>query len=375
MGDRRLTVDTYHESYSTYVPSRGPATFRAEQQAMASGTLNPLVDPAGYGVIRRSLIRFNERPDGLWVVTVGTPVAHETRIDTTGSMGGNVDVALRVLKDAYLLTSKMLPECDLQMMIGIFGDVSDRFPLGRPQFEMEAEKIVEQLTLLVPERRGADFPEDPHYGLFGAAYLTDAYINRIGQKRYDFTVSDAPARSRLDPRQITRIFGDKVYDYVAANRWEVPANEVLDTSQVVYDLLKNAHAFFLQVGSRYETTSFWTNLFGPERVVVLPRTELLPQVEAAIVGLTEGTLDLQDLPDFLQENGVTKEDARAITRSVVNIPIGAQTVLPNFDRRPKKGDVFREKTDLWPMDPSEVPDLPKTPDEPDGPIWGAEGQL
>lgn len=375
MGWKRLTDASYTAAMKTYVPERGPATFRAERQAMATGKLNPLVDPSGFGVIRESLVRFEERPDGLYVVTVGLPVPIEVRLDTTGSMGGNVDVALKVLLKTYELSAKMLPDCDPQVAIGIFGDVQDNFPLCRPQFEMLAERIVEQLTLMVPERDGGDTPEDPHYGLFGAAYLTAAYINRIGLKRYDFTISDAPARERLDRSQLTRIFGTEAFDKAAENDHDLPSKGSLSTNEVVTDLLKEAHAFFLQVGSDSWTTRFWTDVFGAERVVVLPRTHLLAQVQATIIGLTEGTLDLQSAEEFLRTNDVTKDDARAVVRSVANIPIGAQAALPNFGKGPKAGDVFRTKGDLWPMDPSEVPPLPETDDESDGPIWGAEDQL
>ena len=298
-------------------------------------------------------------------------------------MGGNVDKALKVLPDLYELAAKMLPGCDPHLAIGIFGDIADDFVLCRPQFEMTAAKIVEQMTMMVPERAGADFPEDPHYGLFGAAYLTAAYVNRIGLKeRFDFTVSDAPARHHLDAGTIKRVFGKDVYDTVAANGHQINANAILDTKDVVRDLLSQAHAFFLQVSDRYYggyhddyTTSFWTEMFGPERVVQLPRIELLPQVQASIIGLTHGTLSLQELEPFLRESGVTGRDADAIVRSVANIPIAPRTEEEEriFAAVPKAGDVFRTKEDLWPMDPSEVPALPEADElEPSpelGPDW------
>ena len=376
MGYRKFTREAYASAASTYVPTRGPATHRAEMQAMKTGKLHELVDPSGYGVVRRSLLRFDQRPDGLYKMTIGCSVPVEIRLDTTGSMGGNVDVALGVLPDTYGLSAQMVPGCDLHMAIGIFGDVQDSFPLCRPQFEMQAEKIVEQLTLMVPERAGGDFPEDPHYGLFGAAYLTAAYINRIGLKRYDFTVSDAPARERLSTDQLKRVFGSSVFDKAAENGHKLPIDEssgYLWTKDVVSDVIKESHAFFLQVGDQRETRQFWVDMFGPERVISLPSVRLLPQVQASIIGLTEGTLDLQSLAGFLEKNGVNARDARDITRSVINIPIGAQAALPNFARRPQAGDVFREKTDLWPMDPSEVPALSEaTGEEPEveaGPEW------
>ena len=355
MGSNRFSRAVYSATVETHVPKGGSATGRAEQKARETGTLNPLVDPSGYGVIRRSLLRLNQREDGLWEVTVGTPVPIETRVDTTGSMGNNVDVALRVLPEAYELCSGVLPGCDVHMATGVFGDVRDRFVLCRPQFEMLAEKIVEQLTLMVPERNGGDFPEDPHYGLFGAAYLTAFYINRIGLKSYDFTVSDAPARDRLDEKTLRRVFGEEVFKKVAEAGHQINQSDLPSTKDVVRDLLDRAHAFFLQVGDEQQTSTFWSHVFGKNRVILLPSTELLPQVQATIIGLTEGTLALSDVESFLVKNNVPKGDAKKILRSVANIPLGAQAALPNFDRRPNVGDLFREKMDLWPIDPSEVP--------------------
>lgn len=370
MGRDTFSRMAYAASYETHVPKTGPVTKAAEQRAHATGKLNPLVDPAGYGVIRRSLVRFEQQENGLYMVTVGTPMPVETRVDTTGSMGNNVDIAIRVLPDAYELCSDVLPGYDLHMATGIFGDVSDNFVLCRPQFEMLAEKIVEQLTLMVPERAGGDAPEDPHYGLFGAAYLTAAYINRIGLKSYDFTVSDAPARMRLDERTLICVFGEEVFDKVAENGFQLDRNNLPMTDEVVQDLLKRAHAFFLQVGNHSDATRFWTEVFGPERVVILPRTEILPHVQAVIIGLTEGTLTLNEVTSFLTEHNVSEREADQILRSVANIPLGAQSVLPNYDRRLNVGDLFKEKTDLWPIDPDEVSDsAPVEEDNPSGPTW------
>jgi len=367
MGKSTFSRDAYTMASKKFVSTEGPATKRAEQSARETGKLNPLVDPAGYGVIRRSLPRFEKQDSGLWLLTVGTPMPIEARVDTTGSMGGNVDVAIRVLPRSYELCSGVLPGYDLQIAIGIFGDVTDRFVLCRPQFEMTAEKIVEQLTLMVPERAGGDVPEDPQYGLFGAAYLTSAYINQIGLKRYDFTISDSPAHNLLDKRELTRIYGDEVFAKAAENGYNINPNDLPAIDDVVHDLLITAHTFFLQVGSHEETTRFWTNMFGSERVVVLPSTELLPQVEAVIIGLTEGTLELVQVEEFLRENNVGRVDAESIARSVVNIPIGAQAALPNFIKRPRKGDFFREKTDLWPLGEDEVGVESKKLE--DGPVW------
>ncbi len=357
MGSKTFTRIAYTEA-TRGITSDGPVTKKAEQQARHTGKLNQLVDPSGFGAIRRCLPRVDKQNNGFYLLTIGTPMPIETRLDTTNSMGGNVDVALRVLPNNYELCSEVLPGYDPQIATGIFGDVDDCFVLCRPQFEMDAEKIVEQLTLMVPERAGGDTPEDPHYGLFGAAYLTAAYIHRIGLKGYDFTVSDAPARELLDAKQLKRIFGDDVFDKVKENGYSnIIASNLPTTTEVVQDLLKISHAFFLQVGENGMTTRFWQSVFGKNRVVVLPSTELMPQVQATIIGLTEGTLSLLNVEEFLKKNNVNPIDAQKIVKSVANIPIGAQAALPNFGKRPQKGDLFREKTDLWPIDPEKVSQL------------------
>ena len=371
MGSATFARTRYDDLYTTHYAGRGPVTRTAETQAMRTGTLNPLVDPAGHGVIRRSLPRFDDLESGMHRLTIGMPMSVETRVDTTGSMGGNVDVAMRVLPDAYELASSLLPGFDLQMAIGIFGDVQDRFALCRAQFEMETDKLVESLSLMVPLRDGGDAPEDPHYGLFGAAYLTDARINQYGLRRYDFTVSDAPAHNRFQIDQLLRIYGDEVFNKVVENGYQLNRDDLPSIADVVRVLLEKAHAFYLQVGHSTRTEAFWAEIFGDERVVLLPSTELLPHVQAVIIGLTEGTLALDTTLDFLVENGVGDRDADAITRSVANIPIGAQVPLREGLELPVAGDIFREKTDLWPIDPRELDDDALVGAEPtsDGPNW------
>ena len=365
-----FTREAHERARETHVPRSGPATKKAEQEAHETGKLNPLVDPQGYGVIRRSLPRLVQNKAGLWELTNGVPIPIETRVDTTGSMGNNVDIALRVLPNAFEHCSKVLPGYDLQVATGIFGDVSDKFVLCRPQFEMVAEKIVPQLTLMVPERDGGDDDEDPHYGLFGAAYLTATYITKIGLKGYDFTVSDARARDRLDERQLIRIFGDEVFEKVVENGHKINKNDLPTTAEVVQDLLKRSHAFFLQVGFRYIVRDFWSGVFGNNRIISLPSTELMPQVQAVIIGLTEGTLELSKVSEFLMQANVSERWANEIAQSVANIPIGAQAALPNFSKKPKIGDLYKEKTDTWPMDPSEVGSGNPTGEEkPDGTKW------
>ena len=342
--------------------SRGRASHVAEQQYEMSHTIHQLVDPKGYGVIRRSISWFEPRK-GCFELLRGVAMLIESRLDTTGSMGSNVDVAIDVLPSIYDLlvtgNNAVLKRYDPQVIMSIFGDIQDQQKgkgpvLCRSQAEMDV-RIAEQLRYMVPARDGGDTAEDPQYGLFGAAYLTAADINKYGLKSYDFTVTDAPGRHSVDAGWLKTIFGEDVFAKALENGHQINAQDVPETREVVASLVTRAHAFLIQVGDASETTHFWTPIFGPERIVKSTRTALLPQLQAAIIGLTEGTLDLQNLEQFLRGSGVgntnnvSRVDAQLIKSSVRHIPIGAQTMLPNFSKLPLKGARFTNKSDLWPI--------------------------
>lgn len=356
MGKTTFSRDTYFRAASAATDGgTRSATAHSEQQARVTGKLNPLVDPAEFGVIRRSLPRLEKRDDGLFEMTVGPPINVESQLDTTSSMQDSIDLALKSLADTYDGLNAVMPRYDIQMATGLFNDVGDTFVLCRPQFEMEADKLVHQLSLLVPERGGGDPPEDPQYGLFGAAYLTDAHVVKYGLKGYHFTISDAPGRNRIDKDQLIRIFGKEVFEKVAENGFQVSPKDIPSTKEVVQELLTRSHAFFLQVRGHDEATRFWQGVFPAERVIQLPSASMLSQVQAAIVGLTEGTLDLGNCKEFLLGRQVPKTHADTIVRSLAGIPLGAQAELPNFSKLPKAGDLFTAKTDVWPIDAAEKP--------------------
>ncbi len=348
------------------------ATRAAEERINQGLGLDPLVDPKGLahlGPVRMSLPRFEKQGD-YWLLTKGLPMAEETLLDTTSSMGNNVDMAFAALPNAYeMLTSgeqPILGRYDPQIATAIFNDVQDNMyrgnipVLARSQFEM-ADKIAQQMTLLVPGRGGCgNGKEDPQFGLFGAAYLTAASINKWGLKYYHFTISDEPIVDYIDLQWLKTIFGDDVLDRVKENGYDFAAAELPDTAQAVSDLQMRAHAFFLQVpgyGAERRVTDQWTELYGDDHTIMLPgSTEHVHYLKAVIIGLTEGVLDLNSADTFLRDHGLDRRTADSIVRAVAHIPLAAQTQAPNFDKIPKAGDLFQEKTDLWPIDSNEVPE-------------------
>lgn len=370
MGNGTFTRDAFVAANAAHVTPGQAATARGEERVRTTGKLDPLVDPAEFGVVRESRIRLAPRKGGGFEVTVGTPVPIEYRLDTTGSMGRNVDVALAALPQTCGLVAEVLPGRDPFYCASIFGDLEDRggdgFPLCRGQYEVEAEKMVNQLTLMHPERDGCgNGGEDPHYGLFGGAYLTKTYLERIGLRGYDFTLTDEPMHTGFRETQLTRIFGDKVFEKARVNGHPIDPNELPSNEQVVQDLLKRAHAFVLLVRGQYHhmLRGHWAQAYGNERVIELPDIEFAPHAMAVIIGLTEGTLSVRSAISFLMKHDLEQNEARSLIDAVAHIPLRAQADLPNFKKMPVKGDVFKDKGDTWPTNPGDLPkrDAEETP--------------
>lgn len=345
MGRETFSVESYRAARREHGVTRDrDVTVKAEQLARDTGRLNEIVDPA-VNPLRCSKIRLNPHQKK-WIATVGCPMDIEVSCDTTGSMGGEVDTEMAVLPDLYEAISQVLPGYDPQLCLGIFGDVTDRFVMCRPQFEMEAAKIVGYLKEMAPQRDGGDAAEDPQYAMFARAYLTDAYTNRIGLKGYHFIVTDATCHQKLNRMEIQRIFGEGIFENELKNLSRIPTME-----EMIAKLKSKTHQFILAVKPYEYTTDFWRDLCGEKSVVTISSTRQLPSVISAIIGLTEGTLNIVDLEKHLGQS-----DNTGLIAELSGIDIGAQAKLRHAlpHAVPKAGDVFANKGDIWPLQPDEV---------------------
>lgn len=347
---------------------RGDGSLRAEcdvsrnakEEAFSSHKLHPSVDPAVM-VVRRSLPRFEQLDDGTYRMTVGMPIDIEDSCDTTGSMGDNVQRRMEGLVNMYEAVSEVLPGCDPQLALGIFGDRHDigghpdRFPLQRPQFEMTASKIVDYVAHLVPEGGGADSPEDPQYAIFAAAYLTDTFTNRCGLKGYHFLITDAAFHDILDPSVIEELFGKNVWNELAENGHpEIKRNSLPTFNELFAALHRRAHAFLISVGRSHDSLGNFNNYYDFEHRIRISDTTCLPAVEAAVVGLTEGTLQPLDVKKFLEDHQVSSFNIYDALPGLMKVPFCAQRKLERESKvltgpLPKKGDIFARKTDVNPI--------------------------
>lgn len=344
MGHQTFSTTSYYHARRDYgVTSDTGVTRKAEEQARKSGRLSKIVDPA-VDPIRRSMIRLNPYQNKQWIVTVGCPMDIEVSCDTTGSMGGEVDTEMAVLPDLYGEVAKVLPGYDPQLCLGIFGDCEDRFVMCRPQFEMEAPKIVNYLKEMAPQRGGCgNYGEDPQYAMFARAYLTDAYTNRIGLKGYHFVVTDEPCHEQLRKHEVERIFGENIFrDELKDLDREFP-----NVENMIRALKRKTHQFILVLSDyNYSALSRWEDLCGEASVIKIDSTHQLPAVISAIIGLTEGTLDIGNLEEHLGNHCST-----SLVRQLSRIEIGAQAKLRHQLPHPvpQKGDIFASKGDTWPL--------------------------
>jgi len=339
------------------------ASAGAEQRIRQGQGLDPLVDPKGLphlGPVRMSLPRFEPQGD-YWLLANGLAMAIETLLDTTGSMGDNVEIAFDNLPEDYTMLTggkrPILGRYDVQICNAIFNDIEDYDTalLARSQFEM-AEKIPMQLAMLPHGRNGcSNGKEDPQFGLFAAAYLTDASINKWGLKSYHFTVSDEPVYTTIDTRVVRSLFGSDVFDRInELGKFQLDEGHMPDTAKAIKDLQENAHAFFLQVGRRPDVRAQWRELYGDQHFIEIGTTEELHFYKAVLIGLTEGVLDLESAVEFMKSQKLGADEAKRIVDAVAHIPLGAQTWAERFDTIPLAGAIFASKTDTEPLDPDSV---------------------
>lgn len=347
MGRETFSIDSYRAARRDYGVTHDTGVTRAaEVKARETGRLSEIVDPA-INPVRCSKIRLNPH-EKKWIATIGCPMDIEVSCDTTGSMGGEVDTEMTVLPDLYDAVAKVLPGYDPQLCLGIFGDCGDRFVMCRPQFEMEAPKIVNYLKEMAPQRGGCgNQGEDPQYAMFGRAYLTDAYTNKIGLKGYHFIVTDEPCHTHLYKKEITRIYGKDIFE----NELKGMAHELPDIKSMIAELKSKTHQFVIVMSdySYDDTVSSWRELCGDNSVLMINSTKQLPKVISAIIGLTEGTLDISDIADYVDG------DSR-LSYQLAKIDIGAQAKLRHNMEHPvpKEGDVFMNKNDIWPIPSGEI---------------------
>lgn len=238
-----------------------------------------------------------------------TPIA--VFFDETGSMG-YVPVELQSkLGELYGLILRKGYAEDPQVLIGAYGDThSDRVPLQVSQFESD-NRIDDNLDKLFLEgngggNRGESMSLAWYYT--AAHTATDSWDKR-GKKGYAFFIGDEVSHA---------LSADDVKTYIGDGEPLVP----VDDKGLVEALQEKWDAYVLVINNwsaqSQGSVKFYTELFG-DRCIVLEDPNSVSETIALLIGVLEGTIDLDEGADDLKAIGVSDSVVRSATKALATV--------------------------------------------------------
>ena len=311
-----------------------------EQVFRSTGKLDPNVDIVGKTrVSRNSMVRQGTK----YVLKNGIALPIMSGFDGTGSMGENVEKAYYAIPKIEGMLKPLRTSYNTQVASAVWQDVQDHHPVVQmSQFESD-ERIAEQIRLLVPDKDGGDAIEDYDLGL---AYLwlatqTDLY-DFYGLKGYVFIVADMYGRGRVTKRGIKQYLGHDMQE------------DEVTTRKICQALLEKWHVYYFQVGGGgSETKRWWAEKLGAGRVIDVPDSDYLAQVQAGAIYVTETERPTQaGLSKFLlSEESNDRRTAGNVWEwlQAAEQNFGAQTQLEGYADIPKPGDEFEHFRHAWPL--------------------------
>lgn len=296
-----------------------------------------------FGVVRTSRNAFVRNPDGTFTLKNGIKLPVISKTDGTGSMGENVAKAFYAMGGLYTMLNRFDDRYQIDLSVSVIQDVQDKHPvLQMAEFESD-NRAAEHVKKLVPDMDGGDPTEDYDLGLWYVDNKVETDITRYGLKGYFFLIADAIGRGNVYAEDVEKHLGHEMQA------------ESTSTKDICRNLIKKWHLFFIQVKGQRDATSWWGRNMGDDRVIVIDNSDLLAEVQSALVYVTETAQPSEaGLKEFLKdssnkrfyENDVAKvwqwvQAARSL--------FGAQAKLPGYGKIPKPGDVFADYRDVWPI--------------------------
>lgn len=252
-------------------------TFGYDRTAKASGvykaheSLDPnKVNAAGLNV--RESFDSVEHP-------LSTPIV--VAFDSTGSMGSVPRVAQEKLKTLFnLLVDKNYAK-DPQVMVATYGDCTcDRAPLQVAQFESD-NRVDDNLdNMFLEGGGGGNGGETSNLLMYYLATHTDMdSFNKRGKKGYLFVIADE-VQVKINAGHIKTFIGD------AQPLIELDFNTIAEAVAekfIVRILLIDNYA------AQYQgSMKFYSDLFGPDSIVIIEDPNTISETIGAIVGFEEG---------------------------------------------------------------------------------------
>ena len=205
---------------------------------------------------------------------------------------------------------------DPQVLFGAIGDAySDRVPVQVGQFESGIEMDDNLGNFYLEGGGGGSMSESYDLALYTMARHTsiDCYEKR-GEKGYMFLIGDENPYDIVSKRHIEQVFGTKIQDDIKIEDIVAEASEKYE----IYMLFVRSGCYQAYEGS---IKAKWQSLF-PERVIELDDPELVCEVIAGIIGVSEGTVDHSGLVNDLKDMGSTSTSAESASRAIAPVVAG-----------------------------------------------------
>jgi|GEM_PF-1961926 len=371
-----FSPDRYEETVREMAARREKVADKGERVYRETGQLDPLVNIFGATRVSRNALL----PEGdKFRLVHGPKLPILLATDGTGSMGENVEKAFYAMKSMNAMLQGVRDRYQTDHSFAVMQDVGDSHPVFQmAQFESD-ERMAEHVRLLIPDHNGGDATEDYDIGLCFVRNWVETDIVRYGLKGYFSIVADQIGRGEVYPDDVKRHLGHEI-------------QAAISTRALCRELLKSWHLFYCRVAGNDiysdRTARWWTERLGPGRVIMVPNPDLLAEVQAGLVYVTETANPTQSgLTEFLLAGGsnsrISQRDTREVWSwlAVAEQHFGAQAKLPGFIDIPKPGDLFSHYRHAWPIDhprasenvtPGETPTLTPTSKTADKPKKGKE---
>ena len=306
-----------------------------------TGKLNQNVNI--FGVKRMSRNAFVKNDDGTCLLLRGIKMPTISQTDGTGSFGENVAKAFFAMEGLYARLNNF-DKYQIDLSVSVVQDVSDRHPVVQmAEFESD-NRAAEHVKMLIPDKDGGDAIEDYDLGLWYVDNCVETDIVNYGLKGYYFLLLDNIGRGVVHTNGVENHLGHKMQ------------GSSIKTEKICENLLTKWHLFCIQADGSDNTTRWWQDKMGEGRVIVIDDSDLLAEVQAGLVYVTETINPTENgLYQFLLEGESNKKNTEKEARKVwqwlqiAKQHFGAQANLPGYDKIPKPGDIFANYRDVWPI--------------------------
>lgn len=321
---------------------KGSVHDEGEKIFISTGKLDQCVNISGVKRVSRNA--FIKNDNGTCTLVRGIKLPNISQTDGTGSMGGNVAKAFYAMGKIYGLLGLFSNRYQIDLSVSVVQDVQDKHPVVQmAEFESD-NRAAEHVQKLVPDKDGGDATEDYDIGLKYVDDQVDTDIVRYGLKGYYFLILDNVGRGEVRSSSIEQHLGYKMQ------------SASVKTRTICESLLTKWHLFCIQVGGSSSTTSWWEDKIGEGRVIVIDDADLLAEIQAGLVYVSETINPTESgLYEFLiagdTNNKVGKCDAHTVWNWLKQASqhFEAQIKLPGYNQIPMPGDVFDNYRDVWPI--------------------------